>query len=134
MGTSRTSKHENKKTIENISTSCRSCSTYSVPPFRFQNTVSCDKIILNRELSIYLMYLNKKNIPTYCRHSQEYPNCKLLQYQTHQKLFGRISSNFGEQSIPISRKYTSWSWNYIFIGKHFKNSSCKDIISKCSSI
>lgn len=48
-----------KTMIKQISASCEACSTYSVPPFRFRTTIPAKEITFNRELAIFLMYLNK---------------------------------------------------------------------------
>lgn len=47
------------KIIEEIYASCDAYSTYSVTYFQFRNTITPAWFLLNRELSINLMYPNK---------------------------------------------------------------------------
>ena len=47
-----------KKLLESISRNFASCTTFSVPPFKFQGSIPPEDIIFNREVAIYLMWLN----------------------------------------------------------------------------
>ena len=51
-----------QKLLEEISQHCASCTTFSVPPFRFRATIPPEDIIFNREVAIDLMWLNGKPV------------------------------------------------------------------------
>lgn len=90
--------------LQRPSTSCHSCSTNSTPPFGFIITILPDKIIFNREIAIYFIWLNK-NQPSIC---WILLTCFKMRYSlkvSPQKSNRNALSRFEQLSIGFSETY-----------------------------
>lgn len=76
-----------RQVLEQISEACTSCATYSNPPFRFRATIPPDKVISNRELSMDLMWLNKKAVLHIVDTSTLFQNAVFIRNQSSQNLW-----------------------------------------------
>ena len=76
-----------RKLIEQINKKCSVCSEHSVPPFRFRASIPPDEIIFNREVSIDLMWLDKKPILHIVDTATNFQNALFIRKKTAQDLW-----------------------------------------------
>ena len=76
-----------KQLLDQISKACSSCATYSNPPFRFRATISPDNIIFNREVSMDLMWLNKRAVLHIVDTATSFQNATFIRSQSSKELW-----------------------------------------------
>ena len=76
-----------KRMLEDISKNCTRCQTYAAKPERFKVSLPNDKVIFNREISLDLMWLDKKAVLHIADTDTHFSSATFLTGQTVEKVW-----------------------------------------------
>lgn len=64
--------------LEEISSACEVCVTFSVPPFSFWTTIPPEEFVFHREVAMDLLYLNKTTVLYIVYTATNLPNASFM--------------------------------------------------------
>lgn len=78
---------DRRQLLERISNAYEICNEHSIPPFRFRAPIPEDKITFNREIAIYIMWLNGKPVLHIVSRETNFQNAIVISGKTSYNLW-----------------------------------------------